>query len=203
MFTFPLGQPQILLKFYFPGSQDAFCILSLYFKFYFGFFSFPCCTDFFSFPLPQTLLSISLSCVSFHMFRVQLWQGSYSLVTANAQNLPVSLLIKLLFPLWAKSLRIHLCQCFPNDCLHFYLWGQSTSLYPRWLKNIHYSSVFHRYPPCSLCLSAHPFFQFLFQASCFDTDVSVDPRGTFPPYASSVPNVIQMPWIPFQETQVL
>ena len=193
MFPFPLGQPQRLLTFCFPGSLDAFCILSLYFKCYFGFFSFLCCQDFFYFSLSQTLLSIFLSFVSFHMFRIQLWQGSYSLVTANAQNLPVSLLIKLLFPLLAKSLRMHLCQCFPNDCLHFYPRGQSTSLSPRRLKNIHYPSVFLRYPPCSLCLLAHPFFQFCLQASCSDTDVSVDPRGTFPPYASSVPNVMQMP----------
>lgn len=141
MFPFPLGQPQRLLKFCFPGSLDAFCILSLYFKFYFGLFSFLCCKDFFYFSLSQTLLSIFLSCVSFHMCRIQLWQGSYSLVTANAQNLPVSFLIKRLFPLLTKSLRIHLCQCFPNDCLHFYPRGQSTSLSPRRIKNIHYSSV--------------------------------------------------------------
>lgn len=192
MFPFPLGQSQRLLKFCFPGSLDAFCILSLYFKFYFGLFSFLCCRDFFYFSLSQTLLSIFLSCVSFHMFRIQLWQGSYSLVTANAQNLPVSFLIKRLFPLLTKSLRIHLCQCFPNDCLHFYHKDKAPHFLPE-ESGIFTTPVFLRYPPCSLCLSAHPFFQFRLQASCSDTDVSVDPRGTFPPYASSVPNVMQMP----------
>lgn len=72
--------------------------------------------------------------------------GSYYSVIMNAQCIPAFLLAKLLFLLLTKSLRIHLCQCFPNNCLPFYQWAQRASLSPRRPEDIYCSSVFPRAP---------------------------------------------------------
>lgn len=64
----------------------------------------------------------------------------------TAQGTPAFLLAKLLFLLLTTSLRIHLCQCLPNNCLHSSQWAQSPSLSPRRPQDIYCSSVFPRAP---------------------------------------------------------
>lgn len=197
---FSRDSPQTtLFRRYFQSSPVAFCRCIS--EFTFGFFSFLFRKHVSSFSLSQNkpcALTLFPVFPSMYVFRMQLGQGFCSSAITNAQGISASLLIKLLFPLLTKSLRIRLCQCCPDNCLHFYPWDQSTSLSPRRLENIYCSSAFPRALSLltaliSTCILPAPPPVLLPRHRCLCWL-----QSTFPPYASSVPNVIQMPWIPFQ-----